>query len=293
MAPSLLIVIARRVLIYRKVLILMYSVYVVLLSLITISLISTLIRSSDFLSFLVSYPVSFRLFLYLPLAFCTYLIFYYPARCTRHHSRLFILIATGLFFPAYWIRSCIRSFFFFAASPRFSGMSLLIEKVVGILLLSYFILQPRFTALHLTGTGLLLILIFSFYSLLLLLPVASVNPLTGLSVLVFLYYFPRMPNFFLSFAPIIRRTMGIFLLFFLILTPRLVTFFQQAAAYAFILIATPQTRIANFVVRRLHETGYMKDYGEADWFIRLLTWSFFTLYVIFTVAKILTHPVVL
>ena len=271
----------------------MYSVYVVLLSLITISLISTLIRSSDFLSFLVSYPVSFRLFLYLPLAFCTYLLFYYPARCTRRHSRLFIFIATGLFFPAYWIRSCIeRSFFFFAASPRFSAMSLLIEKVVGIFLLSYFILQPRFTALHLTGTGLVLILIFSFYSLLLLLPIASVNPLTGLSVVAFLYYFPPMPNFFLSFAPIIRRTMGIFLLFFLILTPRLVTFFQQAAAYAFILIVTPQTRIANFVVRRLHETGYMLDYGEADWFIRLLTWSFFTLYVIFTVAKILTHPVV-
>ena len=206
---------------------------------------------------------------------------------------LFILIATGLFFPAYWIRSCIdRSFFFFAAFPRFSAMSPLIEKVVGILLLSYFILQPRFTALHLTGTGLVLILIFSF---LFSPPSPSsclCNPLTGLSVLAFLYYFPQMPNFFLSFAPIIRRTMGIFLLFFLILTPRLVTFFQQAAAYVFILIVTPQTRIANFVVRRLHETGYMLDYGEADWFIRLLTWSFFTLYVIFTVAKILTHPVV-
>ena len=270
----------------------MYSIYVVLLSLITISLISTLIRSSDFLSFLVSYRVSLRLFLYLPLAFCTYLIFHYPGRWTRRRSRFFILTATGIFFPAYWIRSCIRSLFFFAAFPRFSAMSPLIEKVVGILLLSYFILQPRFTALHLTGTGLLLILIFSFYSLLLLLPVASINPLTGLSVLAFLYYFPRMPNFFLSFAPIIRRTMGIFLLFFIILTPRLLTFFQQAAAYAFILILTPQTRLANYVVRRLHATGYMMDYGEADWFIGLLTWSFFTLYLIFTVAKIPTHPVV-
>ena len=267
----------------------MYSVSAVLLSWIAISLISALIRSSDLLSFLVSYPVPFRLFLYLPIAFCTYLIFYYPARRTSHHSMLYILIASGLFFPAYWIRSCIRSFLFFGAFPRFSAMSPLIEKVVGILLLSYFILQPQFTALHLTATGLLLILIFSFYSLLFLLPGASVNPLNGLSVLAFLYYFPRMPNFFLSFAPIIRRTMGIFLLFFLILTPRLVTFFQPAAAYAFILLVTPQTQIANFVVRRFHATGYFEDYGEADWFIRLLTWSFFTLYLIFTAAKIYTH----
>lgn len=264
----------------------MYFVSAVLLSWIVIPLISALIRSSDLLSFLVSYPISFRLFLYLPVAFSIHLIFYYPGRRTRHNSMLLILIASALFFPAYWIRSCLRSFLFFGGFPRFSAISPLIEKVVGILLLSYFILQPRFTALHLTGTGLLLIFIFSFYSLLFLLPVASVNPLNGLSVLVFLYYFPRMPNFFLSFAPIIRRTMGIFLLFFLILTPRLITFFQPAAAYAFLLLITPQTQKANFVVRRLHATGYFKDYGEADWFVRLLTCSFFTLYIIFTVAKI-------
>lgn len=261
-----------------------YPVSALLLSSIAIPIVLTSTRSSPLLLFFASYPVPFLPFLSLSSAFFIYLIFYYPGRSKKRHSMLYILIASLLFISIQYLLPVLL----YIALPDLFSINPMIEKIVGVLLLSSLILQPRFTSLHLVATGLLLMLILSLSSLLLLLPAASVKPLSGLSVLAFLYYFPKMPNFFLSFAPIIRRTIALSLLFFVILTPQLVTFFQLAAAHVLIFLLTPQTRRVNFVARRLHATQYV-DYGEATWFIRWLSWSFCALYVICTAAKFYIH----
>lgn len=278
----LLMGIIRKALLSQRVWI--YPVSALLFSSIALPIVSSLIRSSPLLSFLASYPVPYLPFLSLSSAFFAYLIFYYPARSKRRHSMLYVLLAWFFFILIQYI----LPFLFYIVFPGLCSINPIIQKVVGVLLLSAIILQPCFTSLHLAATGLLLILILSFSSLLFLLPAASVKPLSGLSVLAFLYYFPKMPNFFLSFAPIIRRTIAFSLLFFIILTPQLVTFFQLAASHVLIFLITPQTRKVNFVVRRLHATEYV-DYGEATWFIKWLSWSFCALYVICTAAKVYIH----
>jgi hypothetical protein len=156
-------------------------------------------------------------------------------------------------------------------------------------MLAALILRPAFTSLHLVATGLILVLVLAVQSLWTFLPAALLPPTTVLSVLLFLYYLPAMPNFILSFAPIIRRTMAAILVLFLVLTPQLVIFFRLLAALALILLVTGQTRKVNFVVRLLHLHGSI-DYIDSNWFINLLSWSFCVLYLICNAAKVYIHP---
>ena len=242
-------------------------------------------KEGPLLSLLLSPRFSYHLCLYLCGAFVIYLIFYYPANKKSYHSRLYILSAALLFLPARHLLPC----FFNTAIPAFLTLPWRIQVGVGVSVLTALILRPGFTSLHLVATGLILVLVLAVQSLLPFLPAALLPPTTVLSVLLFLYYLPAMPNFILSFAPIIRRTMAAILLLFLVLTPQLVIFFRLLAAQALMFFVTAQTRKVNFAVRLLHLHGSI-DYIDADWFINLLSWSFFALYLICNAAKIYIHP---
>jgi preprotein translocase subunit SecG len=43
------------------------------------------------------------------------------------------------------------------------------------------------------------------------------------------------------------------------------------ALFVLVLIA-PQTQKSNIVLRIFHESGFFIDYGEAKWFLTVLTW---------------------
>ena len=165
-------------------------------------------KEGPLLSLLLSPRFSYHLCLYLCGAFVIYLIFYYPANKKSYHSRLYILSAALLFLPARHLLPC----FFNTAIDAFLTLPWRIQVGVGVSMLTALILRPGFTSLHLVATGLILVLVLAVQSLLPFLPAALLSPTTVLSVLLFLYYLPAMPNFILSFAPIIRRTMAAILL---------------------------------------------------------------------------------
>ena len=51
------------------------------------------------------------------------------------------------------------------------------------------------------------------------------------------------------------------------------------ALFVLILIA-PQTQKSNIVLRIFHESGFFIDYGEAKWFLNILTWVSIFLFLI-------------
>jgi hypothetical protein len=241
------------------------------------------------LSLLLSLRFSYSPCLYLCGAFVIYLIFYYPASKRSYHSRLYILLAALLFLPARYLPRHLLPFLFNTAIPAFVALPWRIQVGVGVSMVAPLILRPGFTFLHLVANGLILVLVLAVQSLRPFLPAALVPPTTVLSVLLFLYYLPVMPNFILSFAPIIRRTMAVILLLFLVLTPQLVGVFRLLSGLVLMGLVASQTKKVNFVVRLLHLDASI-DYVDSNWFINLLTWSFFALYLICTVAKIYIHP---
>ena len=264
----------------------LYPVPTLFRFLIATAMVSAFLRCSPLalLSLLASYPLPFRLSLSLSTVFFLYLEFYYPANQKRYTSRLNILFASLLFLPVY----TLFPFFTHVVLPQLFSLTPRIQTGVGILLPVSLILRPGFTFVHLVASGLILILMLSLHSLLLLLPATVIFLFIGLSVLPFLYYFPKMPNFFLSFAPIIRRTMATLVFLFLILTPQLVIFFRLIATHVLVVLLTPQTQRINYVELRLRKKVDL-DYADAKWFISLLSWSFCALYVICNAAKIYIH----
>jgi preprotein translocase subunit SecG len=51
------------------------------------------------------------------------------------------------------------------------------------------------------------------------------------------------------------------------------------ALFVLVLIA-PQTQKSNIVLRIFHESGFFIDYGEAKWFLTILTWISISLFLI-------------
>jgi preprotein translocase subunit SecG len=48
-----------------------------------------------------------------------------------------------------------------------------------------------------------------------------------------------------------------------------------------LLLIAPQTQKSNIVLRVFHESGFFIDYGEAEWFLKTLTWlSIFSFLII-------------
>lgn len=39
-----------------------------------------------------------------------------------------------------------------------------------------------------------------------------------------------------------------------------------------LVLIAPQTQKSNIVLRLFHESGFFIDYGEAEWFLKTLTW---------------------
>ena len=281
----------------------------------TIPLTSFYFPSWQFLSFLASYPVPFHSCLYLSTAFCIALILFYITDVpTRHYyseifSAFLVFLLIQYLFP-YGYKDFL---YFWVVSLSVLVKSLIIRRVV-ILFLVLFILQPQllldqislhlrlqFVPPHLIATGLLLISILSFHSFRVLFPSNFVGPLNGVLLAAFVYYLPipNMPYFFLSFPPIIQRTIASFLLLFLISSPQLLPFVGAATATVLVVFLTPQAIQGNYVVRRLHQTQYA-DYPEAKRFILKLSWTFITLFGFFMVInwviqypehlKFLTYP---
>ena len=271
----------------------------------TIPLTSFYFPSWQFLSFLASYPVvPFHSCLYLSTAFCIALILFYITDIPTIHynseifSAFLVFLLIQYLFPD-WYKDFL---YFWVVSLSVLVKSLIIRRVV-ILLLVLVILQPqllldqkslhlRFQIIppHLIATGLVLISILSIHSFRVLFPSNFVGPLNGVLLAAFVYYLPipNMPYFFLSFPPIIQRTIASFLLLFLISTPQLLTFVGAATATALVVLLTPQTVQGNYVVRRLHQTEYA-NYAEAKRFILKLSWTFITLFLFFMVINWVIH----
>lgn len=53
------------------------------------------------------------------------------------------------------------------------------------------------------------------------------------------------------------------------------------ALFVLVLIA-PQTQKSNIVLRIFHESGFFIDYGEAKWFLTVLTWISIFIFLIFS-----------
>ena len=271
----------------------------------TIPLTSFYFPSWQFVSFLASYPVvPFHSCLYLSTAFCIALILFYITDIPTIHynseifSAFLVFLLIQYLFPD-WYKDFL---YFWVVSLSVLVKSLIIRRVV-ILLLVLVILQPQLfldqkslhlrlqiIPPHLIATGLVLISILSIHSFRVLFPSNFVGPLNGVLLAAFVYYLPipNMPYFFLSFPPIIQRTIASFLLLFLISTPQLLTFVGAATATALVVLLTPQTVQGNYVVRRLHQTEYA-NYAEAKRFILKLSWTFITIFLFFMVINWVIH----
>lgn len=56
--------------------------------------------------------------------------------------------------------------------------------------------------------------------------------------------------------------------------------FRIILAFFILLLIAPQTQKSNVVLRLFHESGFFVDYGEAEWFLKTLTWFSIFLFLI-------------
>lgn len=221
----------------------------------------------------------------------------------RSKSMAFIAMVSLFYWSILYLQPYLPSFVMYNATlRRLLSVTLLFQLGASAYILASLRFQRSFNRLDLLTVafcqGGLLTFIFSLHALLLLLfaGVASMagdaftSFLAGLMILVFVYYFPRMPNFFLSFSPTLRRTMAALLLLLLVLTPQFVLILRMLAAYVLCVILPPQTQAKgiNFLVREIRKYVSI-EYGDANWIVDRFSWSIASLFLLCNVAKVYIH----
>ncbi len=255
------------------------------------------------LSLFSSYRPPVQLSSYLPHAFWAYLVFRGPAKTAKSKSMAFILIVSLIYWSILYLQRHLPLFVQYnAILRRFLSVTLLLQLGASAYILASLRFQRSVNPLNLLTVafcqGGLLTLIFSLHALLLLLFASAASMagdafaslLASLLLLVFVYYFPRMPNFFLSFSPTLRRTMAALLLFFLVLTPQFVIILRMVAAYVLCVILPPQTQAKgiNFLVREIRKYVSI-EYSDATWIVDRFSWSIASLFLLCNVAKVYIH----
>ena len=264
-----------------------------------------LIRSATMarLSLLPSCRPPVQLSSYLPHVLWGYLVIRGPAKTSRSKSMAFIAMVSLFYWSIMYLQPHLPLFVRHNATLcRLLSVTLFFQLGASAYILASLRFQRSFNRLDLLTVafcqGGLLTLILSLHILLLLLfaGVASMagdafaSFLAGLMILIFVYYFPRMPNFFLSFSPTLRRTMAALLLLFLVLTPQFVIILRMLAAYVLCVILPPQTQAKgiNFLVREIRKHVSI-EYSDANWIVDRFSWSIASLFLLCNVAKIYIH----
>ncbi len=267
------------------------------------SLISIRSATMARLSLLPSCRPPVQLSSYLPHVLWSYLVFKGPGKMGRSKSMAFIAMVSLFYWSILYLQPYLPSFVMYNATlRRLLSVTLLFQLGASAYILASLRFQRSFNRLDLLTVafcqGGLLTFIFSLHALLLLLFAglasmagdAFTSFLAGLMILVFVYYFPRMPNFFLSFSPTLRRTMAALLLLLLVLTPQFVLILRMLAAYVLCVILPPQTQAKgiNFLVREIRKYVSI-EYGDANWIVDRFSWSIASLFLLCNVAKVYIH----